>query len=121
MSVTGGSFTIPEGGVTLLGLGAGDYTLTEAKAPDGYIITVQPITFTIARDGAVTYTNTYGNQSPTVKVAHNNTTYTVQNEPGKPLPNAGGSGTTAATAVGTMLLATGLALLLRRRASDGAA
>ena len=116
IAVTDGVFEIPKGGVTILGLMAGEYTLTEVSPPAGYNKTVQPITFTAGRDGAVQYTNAAANPEPRVTPSSDNKQYTVQNEPGTPLPHTGGPGTTLIYIVGALLvLGGGLALARRRR------
>lgn len=125
ISVDNGMFVIPEGGITILGLGAGDYTLTEVSAPTGYVKTLQPITFTVGRDGTVNYTNT--NHNPVIEghtsgvtPSNDNTQYTVLNEPGAELPNAGGVGTESFTVLGILLLALaaiGLTMRSRTRSS----
>ena len=116
ITVNSGEFEIPAGGVTILGLGAGEYTLTETQAPAGYLKTVQPITFTAGRDGTVTYTNAADNPAPRVTSADSNRQYTIQNEAGAELPQSGGPGTTAFYLLGILLsLISGILLIARRR------
>ena len=115
INVENGVFTIPAGGVTVLGLGAGDYTLTETEPPAGYIKTLRAIKFTAGRDGTVTYTNAADNPEPKVKPANDNKQYTVQNEPGAALPNTGGPGTTLIYLLGSILILGAGVLLWRRR------
>ena len=114
--VTNGVFTVPQGGVTILGLGAGDYTLTETEPPAGFIKTLEPITFTAGRDGTVSYTNMADNPEPKVKPANENKQYTIQNEPGAELPHTGGPGTTLLYIFGALLtIGGGAGLVIRKR------
>ena len=116
INVENGVFTVPEGGVTILDLGAGEYTLEETEPPAGYIKTVKPIKFSADRSGTVTYTNAADNPDPKVVAVDSNKQYTVQNEPGAALPNTGGSGTNLFYILGSVLvLGTGLMLWRRRR------
>ena len=114
--VENGVFIIPEGGVTILGLGAGDYTLTETEAPDGYVKTLKPVTFTIGWDGTVTYTNAVDNPEPMVTAADSNRQYTIQNEPGAALPATGGPGISLIYFLGIILTClAGAGLMMRKR------
>jgi len=121
ISVDNGVFIIPVGGVSILGLGAGDYTLTESGAPDGYIKTLQPVKFSVDREGTVTYTNASDNPEPRVIPANDNKQYTVQNEPGVELPATGGSGTGLLYLMGILLMALAGAglVLMHSRSADG--
>ena len=94
---------------------AGEYTLEETAAPEGYVMTLKPIRFKIA-GAAVTYQNAADNPDPKVVPNAANTQYTIQNEPGAALPATGGPGTDMICLLGFML--TGLAgagLVMRRR------
>ncbi len=115
IAVNGGVFEIPVGGVAILGLGAGDYTLTETEAPEGYIKTLQPVTFSADRNGTVTYTNTYHNTEPYVKAEDDNKQYTIQNELGAILPNAGGPGTWIYRLIGVFLILTAAGWWIQKR------
>ena len=110
-----GAFVVPIEGAVLRGLGAGEYTLTEVSSPAGYIITLKPITFTIAADGTVTYTNTEGNPDGKVVPTSDSRNYTVQNEAGARLPATGGPGTAIFTATGLAMIALAVFLMLRRK------
>jgi len=58
-----------------------------------------------------------GEGTPVIRVMDGEQTIVVGNEPGKPLPHTGGSGTQPFTLVGTLLVAlAGATLFLRRRA-----
>ena len=84
------------GSVTIYGLDAEDYTLTETKAPDGYNLLDEDETLTVKAD--------------------NTGEITVVNEAGSLLPSTGGMGTTILYAVGAVLvIGAGIALIVRRR------
>lgn len=95
-------------GVTIYGLEAGDYTLTETQAPTGYNILTESIEITIEDDG-------------TVKIGGKTTsdeTITVVNTSGSVLPSTGGMGTTILYIAGiALVLFAGIMLVTRRRMS----
>lgn len=73
---------------TFTNLIPGTYTLTETKAPDGYVILNQPIIINVATNGTVT-------QDGKAITADNYTVkITVKNQPKGILPSTGGSGRT---------------------------
>ena len=86
----------------------GEYSLKEEQAPDGYIITTQPLTF-IVENGEVT------NRSDDVD--EDTDIITIVNEPGVSLPNTGGPGTRLYTIFGSLLFAFSGILLIRRQIS----
>lgn len=104
-------FTVPEEGVRILGLTAGDYKLVEREAPDGYLITTDGWEFTVTADGTLT-----GDEA-----VLDGLELTIPNQPGQELPEAGGIGTHAFTALGAALLvgaALGYAWLSRIRRKE---
>ena len=110
-----------EGTLEFKGIGAGYYKLVETKSPDGYIKAFADPAFSVQTNAVtgkleVSYTpdNDMVTYDPETKV------FTVKNEPGAALPNAGGPGTRRFVLIGTalILLAAGIALLRRRRFSD---
>jgi fimbrial isopeptide formation D2 family protein/LPXTG-motif cell wall-anchored protein len=100
------------------GLGAGTYTITETKTPDGYN-TIDPITV------KVNYSDPDASGAPTTRfeVTQGNATYedgiikiTIVNKKGQKLPETGGIGTTIFYVVGTILvIGAGVVLITRRR------
>ena len=104
------AFRVPSGGVTISGLGDGNYSIVEVVAPDGYIITNStPITFSvnagmIINPVTVTEISSYANGE-----------FTVINTPGEELPYTGGTGTRGIAALGILLMAGSAAVLLIRR------
>ena len=96
--------TIVAGAVKIKGLGAGTYSLTEKKAPDGYNKLLNPITIVIAEDGSVTMDGT------------SVTTVDVVNQAGTLLPSTGGMGTTIFYIVGAVLvIGAGVVLVAKKR------
>lgn len=111
--------------VDISGLLPGIYTVTEVKAPSGYIIMASSFTFTIAVDGTVTY-SAEGNDGNglvtyTPKGSESYDTFTVGNEPGVALPATGGVGTGVVYGAGAalMLLAVLGLILTKRKRTDG--
>ena len=93
-----------DGTATITGLNVGTYTLTETKAPDGYIIQTSRITIVVSNSGV-----TVGDKSAS-KNDDGKYVVTVENTAGTVLPNTGGSGTIMYT-LGGLLLIMGAALM----------
>ncbi|MBP5726832.1 MAG: Cna B-type domain-containing protein, partial [Clostridia bacterium] len=91
------------------GLTEGRYTLSETKAPAGYIPLGMPVGFTV-QDGAVVFENT-----DYVTYDRSTATFRVQNKIGLAMPSTGGPGTLAWTAGGLALILLAGGLLLRRK------
>lgn len=109
---------IDEGGhVTFTGLGAGKYTIAEAKTPAGYN-TIDPITFTITFNAE---TKTFVSDNANVVVgADNKLDTTIINNKGAVLPSTGGMGTTLFYILGSILvLGAGVLLVSKKRMSSG--
>lgn len=81
-------------------LSSGSYTLTETKVPDGYRIINEKTEFTVqnGQKDKVSGSNVENHKGEYI--------VTISNEPGKALPNTGGSGTLPFTAAGAILLIT---------------
>ena len=84
------------GSVTIDGLDAEAYTLTETKAPEGYNLLTESETITVTVD--------------------NSAEITVENVAGSTLPTTGGMGTTLIYIAGAVLvIGAGILLVVRRR------
>lgn len=105
-----GCFAVPKEGVLVSGLDAGEYTLVETKAPNGYIITSNGWQFSVA-DGAVNGENNIVS----------GLVLTIPNEPGAALPMTGGIGSAVVRLAGFALvtMAIGLVILSRRIEREG--
>lgn len=87
--------------LVLNGLDAGNYSLEETKAPDGYNKLTAPVTVTISKEGVV---------SP----AENGIVY-VSNNAGTTLPSTGGMGTTLFYVIGGGLMVAAVVLLVTKK------
>lgn len=112
------------------GLAAGEYTITEVKAPDGYNRLKDPVTITIrwedpADPSASTdciWKVTGGGSAGENQASVDNgiITLCIENESGFLLPSTGGAGTVLFYALGGLLvISAGTILLARRRRKDG--
>lgn len=110
-----GKVTVDTNGAKIEGLVVGtNYTLTETKAPDGYIIKTAGTTLKVTKDGV-----TGGTGTVTTETSDGKTYYviTITNEAGKELPSTGGSGTLLYTIGGLAIIsmATFMYVYLLRR------
>lgn len=107
--------TVDDNGIVrFTGLGAGEYTLTETKAPDGYN-KIDPINFTITFDPA---TKTFATTVDTItyQPADGGLHSEIVNKPGTTLPSTGGIGTKIFYTVGSILaLGAFVAFVVKRR------
>lgn len=106
------------GKLTLSGLDAGTYYLTETKAPGGYVKLTNPVVITItdAAPNGLVDDGTSGDAG--TDGADGYYELDVVNSKGFTLPSTGGMGTVLFTAIGIVLMGGGLVLLLlylRRR------
>ncbi|MGN8876044.1 SpaH/EbpB family LPXTG-anchored major pilin [Pseudoflavonifractor sp. HCP28S3_F10] len=107
------------------GLSAGEYTITEIKAPAGYNLLKDSITVTIAfaapaadatsTDCTWTYTWNSGEQNGNNVTTNNSNTVTVTNQTGTELPSTGGMGTTIFYVVGSILVIGAAVLLITKK------
>ncbi len=110
------------GNIVIDGLDAGDYTLKEVKAPDGYFIVNENIQFTItgekieaALTGKVATGSSTGNEAGTAdgyyhKTVYNSTVYV--------LPETGDTGTIVMLTAGAVILAAGCIFLYMKRRKE---
>ena len=101
-----------EGKLTFTGLGAGTYTLTETKTPDGYN-TIAPIVFTVSFDYN---THKFSSNNPMIWVETNNTLQgEIINTAGTVLPSTGGMGTTLFYIFGGLMFVGAAVLLVTKK------
>lgn len=98
------------GAINISGLEAGTYYLHEVEAPAGYNKLTAPVKIVIAAtDGGYSTPSYTVNDSP-----NEDKTVGVENSAGALLPGTGGMGTFALTVVGVIVVAAGVALVIRR-------
>ena len=113
--------TDPEGYAIFSGLGDGEYTLTETKAPEGYQKSEASITFEITSNPTVTAPNWKVNdEAVTIDADGTIKEFKVVNSKGINLPGTGGVGTTVFYIAGSVLVIGGIVLLIskKRMSSD---
>jgi len=102
--------TVPTGGIRIAGLADGIYTLKEVIAPAGYIITNSEKSFK-TENGTIRNADDSAHPDEAADI-----TFKVENQPGVPLPNTGGSGTNMIYIIGIMLIGlAGAGLLMRKK------
>lgn len=100
------------GMVTFTGLGAGTYTITETKTPDGYN-TIAPVTFTLTFNAE---TKTFVSDNENIVVGDDNKLdTTIINKSGATLPSTGGMGTTLLYVIGSILVVGAAVLLIVKK------
>lgn len=105
------------GFLTLEGLAAGSYTLTETKAPAGYNLLTAPIKFTVDTKGVITLA-TAADANANASLDDANTTVKVLNTTGAQLPSTGGMGTTVLYIAGGLMVAgAAIVMIIRKRMS----
>ena len=109
-------FTVPGNadGITLSGLGTGQYRICEVSPPEGYIITkTYPVIFTVY-DGAIT--STEGTiEGVYYDAMGQDDTFVIPNTPGVELPATGGPGTITFYLFGILLTTLSISMLFFRR------
>ena len=106
------------GVLTIEGLNAGTYTITELVAPEGYNLLKQPISLVI--DSVVDQDTKSCVWSATVDgenaaIENNVIKLTVKNNQGSELPSTGGIGTTLFYVLGGMLVLSACVILITRK------
>lgn len=110
--------TNKDGKLVFNGIEAGDYILTETKAPDGFTLLANPIQISVDKDGNVSFKNDYSDSLISFPVnAEDNThkTVVVTNVIGGHLPETGGSGTTMLYVAGGILVAGAAIVLITKK------
>ena len=114
------AYTDENGVITFVGLGEGDYTITELDAPEGYNKLKDPITIKISANVdqttqtcAWTVVKDGDNEHP-LTAPDNLFGFTVENNEGITLPGTGGIGTTIFYVVGGLLIICAVALLVTK-------
>jgi LPXTG-motif cell wall-anchored protein len=114
------AYTNEDGIITFVGLGAGEYTITELEAPEGYNKLKAPIKIRIdatveqnAQTCAWTVVKDDDNEHP-LTATDNLFGFTVENNEGITLPGTGGMGTTIFYVVGGLLILCAGALLVTK-------
>lgn len=109
-----------DGVLRFVGLGAGTYTITETKTPEGYN-TIDPVTIKIdftadPEEGAVHWSTT--SEGATYNASTGVFEMKIENKKGPELPSTGGMGTTIFYVLGgALVLIAGVMLIARRRVS----
>ena len=108
-----------DGYIVFSGLGDGTYTITETAAPDGYVKVDTPITFEVTSTATLTgvtwkVDGTTATDSTIIKE------FTFKNPKKSNLPETGGIGTTIFYVAGSILVLSGVALLLTKKKSEAA-
>ena len=113
-----------DGKLSFIGLGAGEYIITEVKAPEGYNKLDAPIKLTIKMDNISEIVT--GEEEASWKYSVDGNTdiaadtnghiqYKVENSAGALLPSTGGIGTTIFYAVGIILMAGAVFFVVRKK------
>ena len=108
-----------DGVLTFTGLGEGEYTITEIKAPAGYNLLTEPIIVKITSNAAeivapeANTTVTWTAENATVN--NGVIELTVENVSGSTLPETGGMGTTLFYVLGSIMVLAAVVLLVTKR------
>ena len=113
------------GVIEFVGLGAGEYTITELVAPEGYNMLTDPIEIKISFNAGATpkwtATQKVGEKDVALNLDGNLFTFNVVNKAGATLPTTGGMGTTLFYVVGAVLVLAAVVMLItkKRVANEG--
>lgn len=104
-----------QGVLEFKGLGAGEYTITELVAPDGYNLLTSPITVKIDFNSATnTWDAAVAGKAATIDES-GFITFDVANNAGSKLPETGGIGTTIFYIVGGLMMAGAVIVLVTKK------
>ena len=119
LDTTTGEFEIPgnEEGITLK-LPAGNYQLIEVKAPDGYNLLTEPVTFSISGGKLQSHTETMYYAEP-YENGNGNGEVKISNKAGVALPITGGTGTILFSLGGMALMLIALGYVVMKRREEG--
>ena len=113
-----------DGKLSFIGLGAGEYIITEVKAPEGYNKLDAPIKLTIKMDNIseivtgeeeASWKYSVDGNTDIAADANGHIQYKVENSAGALLPSTGGIGTTIFYAVGIILMAGAVFFVVRKK------
>ena len=108
-----------DGVLRFTGLAAGDYTITELKAPAGYNLLETPIKvtigFTAPAEGAASQDCTWTYTGTDIVNGTNVNKITIENQAGAELPSTGGMGTTIFYVLGSILVVGAVVLLVTKK------
>ena len=114
-----GPFTVSsEDGIIIEGLVPADYQIEEITAPDGYVITLAPFTFTVSADGTITSSNADSELIVPLNKEDSDPEaagFKIGNVPGAELPHTGGIGTTVFYILGSIFVIAGAVYFIARR------
>lgn len=109
------SATVDDSGIlTITGLDAGTYTLTETGVPTGYN-KAEDITFTISANVIDENSVTWSNNKSTLDTTEKLFPITIENRQGAVLPTTGGIGTKLFYILGSLLVAGSVVLLVTKK------
>lgn len=100
------------------GLAAGDYEITEIKAPNGYNLLSDPINVNITWEAPTDDESkacTWSSDTDDAKIVDGRIQLAVENKTGAQLPSTGGIGTTIFYAAGIILMAGAVFFVIRRK------
>ena len=113
-----------DGVLRFTGLAAGDYTITELKAPAGYNLLETPIKvtigFTAPAEGAASQDCTWTYTGTDIVNGTNVNKITIENQAGTELPSTGGMGTTIFYVLGSILVVGAVVLLVTKKRMSSA-
>lgn len=107
-----------DGKLVFNGIEAGNYVLTETKAPDGFTLLANPIKISVDENGNVSFKDGYSDSLVNIPENEEDDTHktvVVTNVIGDRLPETGGSGTTILYVAGGILVAGAAIVLITKK------